>query len=675
MCGIAGILTSHSGLELESLLSSMRTALRHRGPDDEGQVVVETGTGWRLGLAHTRLSILDLSSAAHQPMVDPKSGSWIVYNGEVYNHQDIRRQLRGRPFRSSSDTETILRSYVSEGERILSSFRGMFAFVLYDGQRRQLWLVRDRLGVKPLYVSQVDGQTWVFASELRAVLESGLVPRRLNQDAVESYLAFGAVPAPWTLIDGIQSLMPAERWRFDLNRTGNGITPERQRYWRPRFVSQASSPPRSREGYQEALETVQAALPEAVALRMLSDVPVGVFLSGGIDSSSLVALLATMGHSVHTFSVVFGERQFDESEHARRIARRFSTRHEELLLRPNQVLEQFHQAVSAYDQPSIDGVNIYFISQAARHAGLKVALSGVGGDELFAGYPYFRLMNRLERPLMRFSTWFIYQALRHIAPRHIRTQKLGVLLGGNKSVLERYCTCRQVMLPVRRRMLCDRFGKPTCPALPLRVLEELANDVAPLDSVNAQSHLEISLYLANMLLRDMDQMSMAHGLEVREPLLDHVLVEAVAGLPGWCKLMRGHQSPTKGLLVDALSSTLPREVLERPKSGFVFPWEHWLRGELRDSVAATLSNSSAVAAIGLNPKAVLRLWYDYRARRPGVRYSDILSLVHLVEWASAHALRMDHCDSRIHWASPANRHGDDWSRRVLSDPEGRVCSF
>jgi asparagine synthase (glutamine-hydrolysing) len=633
MCGIAGILTRNPELDVGRALDAMRAALRHRGPDDEGCAEVALPDGYRLGLAHTRLAILDLSPGGHQPMHDVATGSWITYNGEVYNHQAIRRDLPGQAFRSTSDTETILAAWALQGSRALDALRGMFAFALYDGQRRQLWLVRDRLGIKPLYVRRVDATTWVFASELRALLASGLCPRRLNPAAVESYLAYGAVTAPWTLLDGVESLLPAESWRFDV--PGNGrLEPERTIYWRPPFTARGERSP-TRE---DALEQLRPVLREAVGLRMVSDVPVGVFLSGGIDSSSVVAALAGQGHRLRTFSVVFGERGYDESAHSRTIAQQFDTEHTELLLKPEQVLADFERAVGAYDQPSIDGVNTYFISEATRAAGVKVALSGLGGDELFAGYPYFRLLARLDGTWRRRLAGVAHHALRWLAPQSTRTRKLGAILAGDGSRLENYAVCREVLAADRRGCLFHRANGAL--PLPAAMQKALVPQAEPLDVVNAQSLFELALYMANMLLRDLDQMSMAHALEVREPLLDHLLVETVAALPGPLKLRPGRWSPTKGLLVDALPTRLPESVLRRTKMGFVFPWERWLRHELKGWVEAVLTDRPTLEAAGLDPAAVGQLWGEYQASVPGVRYTDILCLVHLLCWVRRHGLAL-----------------------------------
>jgi asparagine synthase (glutamine-hydrolysing) len=633
MCGIAGILTVQPDLTLTSALEAMRDALGHRGPDDAGLAEIALPGGTRLGLAHTRLAILDISPAGHQPMADPESGSWIVYNGEVYNHQDLRRQMPDCPFQGGSDTETVLKAWARRGEAIMAGLRGMFAFGLYDGRRRQFWLVRDRLGIKPLYVAQAGPDTWVFASEIRALLDSGLVAGRLRAAAVRAYLAFGAVPDPWTLVEGVQSLLAGEAWRFDLDRGGGRLSAERIRYWRPAFGPAAGPEP----ARQEAVEQLRPVLREAVSLRMLADVPVGVFLSGGIDSSAVVAVLASQGHRLRTFAVTFGERRYDESAHARQVARRFATEHTELLLRPGQVLEEFDRALGAYDQPSIDGFNTYFIAQATRQAGVKVALSGLGGDELFAGYPYFRYLARLEHPARRGLARLLHGLLRRLRPQGMRTQKLGALLAGNGSRLASHAVCRQVMLPGRRQALLGQAEEGELP-LDAEVAEGLEAAAAGLDAVNAHSLLELALYLGNMLLRDTDQMSMAHSLEVREPLLDHELVDTVARLPGALKLAPSRHGRVKGLLLDALPAPLPDEVVRRPKMGFIFPWEHWLRQELRGRVTDTLAERDVLEAAGLDPAGARALWEGYLAGRPGLRYTDVLCLVNLLAWVKRHGL-------------------------------------
>jgi asparagine synthase (glutamine-hydrolysing) len=378
-------------------------------------------------------------------------------------------------------------------------------------------------------------------------------------------------------------------------------------------------------------------LQEAAELRMVSDVPVGVFLSGGIDSSALVALLSHAGHKLHTFSIGFSERAWDESEHSRLVARTFGTEHTELCLRPTDILPDIPEAMAAYDQPSIDGLNTYYIARATRRAGVKVALSGLGGDELFAGYPYFGLVARLERRLARGFARGVHVALRWFAPRSSRTTKLGQLLSARHSRLARYLACRLVMARPQRLALMGRPGITDEP-LPPEVPEQLGATAENLDAINAQSWLELSLYLANMLLRDTDQMSMAHALEVREPLLDQALVETTAALPGALKLRGGPRSRIKALLVESLPMPLPQSILDRPKWGFILPWEHWIRQELRPYFHELLGSSAAIQAAGLRSPAVIDVWEGFLAGRPGLRASDVLAIANLVSWVRQHRL-------------------------------------
>jgi asparagine synthase (glutamine-hydrolysing) len=627
MCGIAGILTSDGGRDLRPALNSMRAALRHRGPDDEGLLVLPLPSGGQLGLTHTRLAIQDLTPAGHQPMHDAAADAWLALNGEVYNHRELRAQLGKRPFCSSGDTETVLRAWVERGESALGLLRGMFAFAVYDARRQSLWLARDRLGVKPLYAARTEAGDWLFASEVRALLASGLLPRRLNHEALAGYLAFGSVAAPQTLVAGATSLMPGEIWRFDL-RDGIPATPIRRRYWSPPFVGADEATVHRRE----AIDLLRPVLREAARLRMVSDVPVGVFLSGGIDSSSVVSLLAAEGFALQTFSVAFGEKNFDESAHAQRIAAAFGTQHTELLLEPRQVIEQFENAISAYDQPSLDGLNTYFLSRTVRQAGVRVALSGLGGDEIFAGYPSFRTSARLDRRLFRLSAWLAHQWLRLVRPQAPRTRKLRALLAAGGSRIAQYAVYREVVSDSRRHALLGRENGSSTSTIPNPVRTCVEEDARSLDAVNAHSLLELSFYLANTLLRDSDQMSMAHALELREPLLDHVLVETVARIPGRLKLASGNARGNKSLLLDSLPRPLPADVVRRRKMGFVFPWAAWLRRELRDRAAQTLLNRSASVACGMEPDAVEAFWNDFQADDAGIPATNMLCLIHLLHW-------------------------------------------
>lgn len=633
MCGFAGILTLNPTHDLKSISSTMLGTLRHRGPDDEGSVELRLPNGFRLLLVQTRLSILDLSPAGHQPMHDADSDSWIVYNGEIYNHVEVRRRLNGASFRSSCDTETVLKAWVERGPECLPALRGMFAFAIYDRRDGQLWLARDRMGIKPLYVSQPSPETLLFASEVRTLLESRLISRRLNRAAVRSYLAFGAASAPWTMLEGVESVLPGETWCIDLNQPGR-IAPITNRYWFPPFRRE-----KQQVSYRDAIEQVGPVLLESLNLHTTSDVPVSVFLSGGIDSSSIVAGLSYLGHRVRTFSIRFGEEDFDETVHARHVAARFGTEHAELYLPPSKVLAGLDAAMSAYDQPSIDGINTFFISQAVHESGLKVAISGLGGDELFAGYSMFWIASLLDRPMYRKLGWAIQLLLAQRSPGAMRTDKLKAILATKGSRLDMYAVFRQVMLESRLHELLVDGGQPGL-SLPRKIIDELQTAAEQLDAPNACSLFELSLYLGNMLLRDTDQMSMAHSIEVRVPLLDHQLTETVASLPGSLKLPGWHPASKKRLLIDSLPVKLPPGIASRRKMGFVFPWEIWLRGQLRNVVASTLGDWETLEAAGLRPAVAMKLWTQFLNCKPGIRYTDILDLVHLLSWIRAHKVSL-----------------------------------
>ncbi len=630
MCGIAGIIArGRDSAHLRDAIQRMTDALAHRGPDDAGIECLALPGDLHVCLGHRRLSILDLSPKGHQPMGDVRTGSWVVFNGEVYNHIELRHELADE-FRSTSDTETLLRGWVAKGPEWVHSLRGIFAFALLDARRQELWLVRDHLGVKPLYVSQPEDGLWLFASETRALLASGMVGRELSAEGLNSYLAFGAVQAPWTLVAGIRSLMPGERWCFPLHGEPATLLPRASRYW---SVAEHFSRPAERSGNHshargawtedQACEQLKATWDSAIASQMLSDVPVGVFLSGGIDSSSIVATLARQGHSPKTFSVAFSEQGFDESQHSRRVAAQYGTEHRAITVTADHVLSGLDATMAAYDQPSIDGINTYVISQAVRQAGIKVAISGLGGDEVFAGYRTFRRLPALEnwaRFLPRRLAWLAAAVISR-GLESGRAARVGAILCGEASRLNVYSVLRQLFgASWRDRLLLDGVNK--CQGLAPELTAELAPQAQAVDAVNAVSLLELCLYMQNMLLRDTDQMSMVHGLEVRVPLLDHRLVEALARIPGPAKLSADAHS-NKWLLVKLAGVSLPEEALRRPKMGFVFPWDAWLRRELRGRTEDVLMDAAAVERAGMRKHAVATLWRQYLGRQGAWRSSDV----------------------------------------------------
>ncbi len=613
MCGIVGILARNAVVP-EPLLESATRSLAHRGPDDQGTVIVRETLPEpiELGLGNRRLAILDLSSLGHQPMQDPDTGNWIVYNGELYNFREVRSTLEreGALFASHSDTEVILKAYARWGEQCLNQFRGMFAFAIWDARRHRLLLARDPMGIKPLYYHQSD-RHFLFASELRTLLGTGLVPRKLDPVALWNYLAFGSVYEPNTMIDGISALAPGHYLTWEQG-TLNTI-----RYWDlPRPDNSAEQGRQGNvAGHRAQLEEqVHATLDESVRMQLVSDVPVGVFLSGGIDSSSLVAILSRGGIRPSTFSIVFQEEAYSEAEHSRAVARLFNTDHHEITVSQHDVLDAIPAALRAMDQPTMDGINTYFVSQRARGAGVKVALSGLGGDELFAGYSSFHTVPRMERfghfwaHVPRLLRGTAAAAFAVLAPTSDQNRKLSALIQGNGRVLHPYFLSRMLFSPTQRSRLAHAIPGAAVGSAD-RSLREILERTRGFDPVNRVSYLESRCYMLNTLLRDSDGMSMAHGLEVRVPLIDHQLAQQVMALPGHWKT--GGGTP-KGLLVNALRGALPDSIVHRAKRGFTLPFERWMRDALRPELERT------IGAIGNGPLAEFldtagaqEIWSDF----------------------------------------------------------------
>ena len=597
MCGIFGILTRDKSLPSGILENAVRS-LSHRGPDDSGTITVDLQSGGQLGLAHTRLSILDLSPLGHQPMHDPATGNWVVFNGEIYNFRELRVELEswGAQFKSHSDTEVILAGYRLWGSDLLDRLRGMFAFALWDASRQTLLLARDPLGIKPLYYYHSQNR-FLFASEVRTLLGTGLIPRQLDRDGVFSFLAFGSVYEPRTIIDGVLAVPPGHCISI-----ANDIVTARG-YWNP--LKNASSSQTHSNGNNPA-ETNNAdadltfRLRHAIRSHLVSDVPVGVFLSGGIDSSAIVALMHAAGVRPATFSLVFREADFNEAEYSRIVARRFSSDHHELMISQSEALSALPAALRAMDQPTIDGINTWLVSSKVRATGVKVALTGLGADEVFAGYSNFRRVPRLESIAARFAK--MPSALRRpvaasvgrFAAKGDRARKVAHLAAAFSAdagaASHPYFLLRNLFTASER----DTLYASDAPAAEHDLAAELKSSLDAahnLDPVNRVSYLESHFYMRNTLLRDSDFMSMAHGLELRVPFLDRDLVAACFQIPGKDKLRNGTPKP---LLLDNLGIQLPNEIVHRPKRGFTLPFEHWLRGEMKPMVEKALSGGVAL---------------------------------------------------------------------------------
>lgn len=617
MCGIAGILSSQ---ESKGSLEAMVETMVHRGPDDQGIESFSAGDRW-VGLGHRRLSILDLSSAGHQPMIDPETGNIIVFNGEIYNHLEIRKALPAYDYKSNSDTETILRAYSSWKESVLEHLVGMFAFAIWDASEKQLFVARDRLGIKPLYFFSGNGQ-FIFASEIRSILAGGLVPRNADAEAIDSYLTFGAIQEPKTILRDVHILPPASF----INVAADGRVLKSRNYW--------SLSGCFLRGDQNSRSVNQAAITDAVresvSARLLSDAPLGAFLSGGIDSSIVVGMMASSGIRPETFCLDFEEGQYREGKYAEIVAGEFGCNHHNIRVQPSEFIDSLDNAFLAMDQPTNDGINTYFVSRVTREGGLKVALSGQGGDEVFAGYPSFRLVPRVTRlgGLPSLIRSFVPRLLTIAGKNTIRAQKISDLVrSGNLSSHNAYAYQRSIFWDdIRKRISTTSAHIPGFEwierAVPVKELSRCP--------INQVSQFELSCYMRNTLLRDSDVFSMAHSLEVRVPLIDHRLIELIAGIDGQQKMARRVNKP---LLVNTLAGKIPDEVIFRRKGIFWFPWDEWLRRDLRHKLNDVFEGRSDLFEVaGLNQSELRKLWLCYLQGGPSVHWAQIWTIYVLLRW-------------------------------------------
>ncbi|MDW8244513.1 MAG: asparagine synthase (glutamine-hydrolyzing) [Thermogemmata sp.] len=632
MCGIAGILgvdIARAGPAAPRMLAQ----LRHRGPDDSGIVTIEDPFRSLppVVLAHARLAIIDLSAAGHQPMRDPTQTSstapWLVFNGEIYNFRELAAALasEGLKVHTGTDTEVILLAYRRWGIAAIERFRGMFAFVLVDPVQRHIWFARDRLGIKPLYLYRPAGGGLLFASEVRALLAAGpdLVPRRLRPAALESFLAQGAIYGIQSHVAGIEQLPPGECLLTDWN----GQVLRSWQYWSLPFVCNAAIRPVRSEVVAQLRQLAQ----ETIRLHLIADVPLGVFLSSGIDSTAVTTLVTEVSTGpVRTVSLGFDQPAFDESPIAADFARQLGTEHISLRLGAHEIRQNLENVLAAIDQPTVDGFNTYFVSWAARQAGLTVALSGLGGDELFGGYASFRDVPealRWARRLGRSAPW-VASLIRRLG-RCIKSRaliKLAELFGRSRNDLPHiYLLRRELFLPAERRLL---FPLPAGCDPSTGLSPHLFDLPTSLDIENSISALELTGYMRYMLLRDADVFSMAHGLELRVPLLDHVFVEAVVRLPGYWKRPGKIR---KALLVEIAGPRFPRLASRLPKRGFTFPWTQWFRDGLSTMATERLHDRTLWKKLGLDPRMPAYLWQRFLQKDPAIQGLHILGLVVLAD--------------------------------------------
>jgi asparagine synthase (glutamine-hydrolysing) len=619
MCGIAGLVRLDGQEVCTTHVRTMTDALIHRGPDSDG--FFATGP---VSVGMRRLSIIDVAGG-DQPLFSEDEKIALVLNGEIYNFGELTVELTrlGHRFRTGSDAEVVVHAYEEWGDECVNRLRGMFAFAIVDQRETggpRVLIARDPLGIKPLYYWS-DGQTLLFASEVRALLATDLVPRVLDRAGLRSFLSYGSVQDPFTLVQGIRSLLPGHLLRWERGAV------EIERYWRLPVSSNGEDTPAA-----ELLPALREKLRSAVSSQLISEVPLGVFLSGGIDSTAIAALMKEGGTgAVRSFSIVFEEEDFDERKFARIAAEHIGTEHVELDLRGGMVRDLLHDALAAFDQPSVDGLNTYFVSRVVRDAGLTVALSGVGGDELFGGYGGYRSALMAERWGGRLRK--VPRPLRSVLARGLARatreplRKAGAVLDGG---LHPYFTSRMLFLPRQVDRLLA-VSEDTKSEGHTSRFTELAAETASLDPVNRASAFELQTYMLSTLLRDTDQMSMAHSLEVRVPLLDQELTEMVSRLPGSLKLERSQPKP---LLTRPLEDILPQACVHRPKRGFELPLTRWLRGSLLSEMEKFFSGAEDDAVF--EPEELRRIWREFQAGRVG--WSRVWAIFVLHDWLARHRI-------------------------------------
>ncbi|HCD37452.1 MAG TPA: asparagine synthase (glutamine-hydrolyzing) [Candidatus Omnitrophica bacterium] len=633
MCGIAGIAGKRDVVQLSNL-RIMADTLAHRGPDGEGIDIIEINHNKDLfiGLVHRRLAIIDLSEAARQPIDNEDGTIWLVHNGEIYNYKDIQKLLicKGHKFKSNSDSEVILHAYEEWGTECLQRLHGMFAFGLFDSRKKILLLAVDRFGIKPLYYHE-NSNSLIFASELRAIIRSGIPEKIIDRLAVNSFLAYGSIQAPLTAVRGAYSILPAHYLVYDFSSCQKKII----QYWNPFKEKQGESLCDGAKIYRQLREILE----ESIRKHLVSDVPVGLFLSGGIDSSTLVALANKLKEgALRSFSVIFREREFSEEKYSHLISDLYCKNHTEIRISQDDIFNLMPRAFDAMDQPTIDGINVYALSKYVRDTGIKVVLSGQGGDEVFGGYPTFKKipfmqrMYNLVRPLPLSSRKTLSNIFDGFGNSRLKGTKISQILESNGDYLALYLIERQILgANERSYFLKNNQEKGLFNGLPLEVAHALSSDIRTADVYDKISFLELRLYLANTLLRDGDFMSMSQGLEVRVPFLDHELVDYIFTVSQKIKIDKALPKP---LLVNAVKDLLPKEIYLRKKMGFTFPWVPWLRHKFHLQMQEVFNDFPLNNAIGLDVNRCQGLLRVFLQNKPYVHWSQVWAIYVLMNWCN-----------------------------------------
>lgn len=628
VCGIVGILGRLEGFQVdEATVLRMRDTLVHRGPDDGG--VRHFGED-RVALGHRRLSIVDLSSAGHQPMANEDGSLWITYNGEIYNHAELREELeaKGHVYRSRTDTETILHLYEEEGPRCVERLHGMFAFAIWDRRRHELFLARDRLGVKPLLYADLPAG-FIFASEAKAIVAHPSFSPDLDEEAFHHYLTFAFAPTPLTLFKGMRKLAPAERMTV---RADGSI--ESDVYWDPFSATAAERSAAMSE--QEVIGELRDLLRDSIQRRMMSDVPFGVFLSGGIDSSTNVALMAELSEEpVRTYSTAPKDHpRYDELEHARVIARRFDTDHHEVVIDDDDMRGFLPRLMDHQDEPTADWTSIpqHFVSKLARDTGTIVVQVGEGADEIFHGYdgyethrrvvvPFQRLPAGLRRPFGRLAVAATQRSGRAI--RHGEA-----LFDAAHSPIPYWGGALCFRGPLKDRLAPSFAGRSGSLERVERIWDEAESHLPAVDLFQRMTYVELKQRLPELLLMRLDKIAMLSSVEGREPFLDHRVVEFAMALPADMKYRDGSG---KWALKQSMRGLLPDEILNRPKQGFGTPMAEWLRGPFGHEAHDRVRRSS-LADRGLLDYDVVAQLFEAHARGRGDWSKHLWNLYSVSVW-------------------------------------------
>jgi asparagine synthase (glutamine-hydrolysing) len=590
MCGITGLVHFNRDRKVApAVLKNMSDSIYHRGPDDEGQFIHEN-----VGLGFRRLSIIDLSTG-HQPLSNQNDSIYIVFNGEIYNYQEQREKLKqkGYCFKTTTDTEVILHLYEEYGVECLQYLRGMFAFSIWDNNKQQMFCARDRFGIKPFYY-YTDNEKFVFGSEIKAVLKGEDIDKTISIDALDSYFAFGYITSDLSIYKNVKKLQPAHYLLLSFK---DKPVIEIKRYWQIHFDPDFS---RSEKQWQEEIEECFS---ETVKLHMISDVPLGAFLSGGIDSSSVVAMMArNSNRPVKTFSIGFKEQKFNELKYAREVANKYGCEHHEQILEPESV-SLLTKLVKAYDEPFADpsAIPTYYVSRLAREH-VTVALSGDGGDELFAGYNSYSKFNRLYSRPFNFKSPFlnklIWGNINKLIPENVRGKGLSYLLAQDKKYQFAYMSWpvherQKLILPSPSAINYSNASE----AYKIRILRESSIN----DHVTSMQYLDLQTYMVDGILTKVDRASMMNSLEVRVPLLDHKFAELTFKIPTGLKLKGGEQ---KYILKKTMGTMLPKNIINHPKQGFSVPISIWFKDDLKSYINDTFYSSDCLLYNYLDKKYI-----------------------------------------------------------------------